>query len=553
MERIQPLNRATSLARVYRPHAESAADKDADEQTLILLILEHLRFEGYKSSATFLMRTLGLSTDAATSGDPTASRLVTVIRLAVQDSETVWDLTIGDRGLPPEQTSMELQEHLGRLGLLTEKIDHDDNIWSEPAVGHIVYDAEAGASKTRGIRAASLNNLVLHVTSPDEADVTLLKTFLMTYRLFTTPITLLRKLIQRHNVPEEGADGVEEAADEDDQGFFSPERRMAIQSRVVNVMKRWISDYFDVDFNTHSIRTELKQFVERLKQEGSPVVRTLENILIRVSTGRAKEATATASTSKSGVPDPKVPNNIFSPNLRIFDVDEEEIARQLTLIEFPIFQRIQAVELLNQAWGQKHLKHRAPFVTAMVTRFNIVSNWVSHSILSLEKLRDRVRMYTRFIKIAEHLRNLNNFQTFQAILAALSSTPIHRLKMTQMSVDPRAMAKVEEWNDLMKGDQSYRKVREALVSIKPPAIPYIGIFLKDIVFIADGNPDMTAEGLINFNKYRLLYSVIAQIQQFQQESYNFHVVQQIEHLLTSLKPVDDDTLWHMSLKCEAKS
>lgn len=40
------------------------------------------------------------------------------------------------------------------------------------------------------------------------------------------------------------------------------------------------------------------------------------------------------------MPDPKIPKNIFSPTLSLDDVDEEEIARQLTLIDFQLYDRI---------------------------------------------------------------------------------------------------------------------------------------------------------------------------------------------------------------------
>lgn len=553
-ERLYPLSRACSLAREYKPPGDSRADREADEHSLLTLIALHLSSQGCKHAAVLLGRQLGIpleqqssSTAALMRGD----RLISILRLALQDSEKIWDLTISDKGLSAEQNSLELQDHLGQLGLLTENIDRDDNIWSEPP-GNVVYDetaSSAGPSKIRQIKAASLNRLVLQLTSSDAADLTFQKTFLMTYRLFTTSITLLRKLIQRYDVPAVSLDDGSEAMEESE----IEARRLAIQTRACNVMKQWIGDYFEIDFNNHTLRTELKAFIERLKQEGSGLARNVESVLIRVSMGApVKDSPASAGQSRSGAPDPRVPNNVFSPTLRLGDVEEEEVARQLTLMEFQTFANIQPVELLNQAWGSKHLKHRAPYVTAMISRFNQISNWVSYSILSAEKLRDRVRTYTRFIKIAEHLRNMNNFQTFQAILAAFSSTPIHRLKVTQATLDPRLLQKVEEWNDLMKGDQSYRQVRLALASIKPPAIPYIGIFLKDIVFIADGNPDLTAEGLINYNKYRLLYSVISQIQQFQQESYNFHFVEQIANHIVSLKFYDEDTLYNMSLKCEGR-
>ena len=39
-------------------------------------------------------------------------------------------------------------------------------------------------------------------------------------------------------------------------------------------------------------------------------------------------------------PTPKVPRNLNSPNLNFLDVDNEELARQLTLIDFEIFRTI---------------------------------------------------------------------------------------------------------------------------------------------------------------------------------------------------------------------
>jgi hypothetical protein len=48
-------------------------------------------------------------------------------------------------------------------------------------------------------------------------------------------------------------------------------------------------------------------------------------------------------------PTPKVPRNLYSPNLNFFDIDDEEIARQITLIEYSMFGqikvRIQSVDI----------------------------------------------------------------------------------------------------------------------------------------------------------------------------------------------------------------
>jgi hypothetical protein len=42
-----------------------------------------------------------------------------------------------------------------------------------------------------------------------------------------------------------------------------------------------------------------------------------------------------------------------------------------------------------------------------------------------------------------------------------------------------------------------------------------------LTFIEDGNNDMTKTSLINFNKRRLVYQVLVQIEQYQQVIYDF--------------------------------
>ena len=48
----------------------------------------------------------------------------------------------------------------------------------------------------------------------------------------------------------------------------------------------------------------------------------------------------------------------LAPGLEFNDIDELELARQLTLISFDHYSRIERVELLSQAWAKR--QHMAP-------------------------------------------------------------------------------------------------------------------------------------------------------------------------------------------------
>lgn len=96
-----------------------------------------------------------------------------------------------------------------------------------------------------------------------------------------------------------------------------------------------------------------------------------------------------------------MPKDIFSTNLDFYDIDDEELARQLTLIEFEIFVNIKPSELLNQSWNKPKLRHRAPNVTALIERFNRVSVWCATMIVSEIRLKNRVRAVNKFLRITK--------------------------------------------------------------------------------------------------------------------------------------------------------
>lgn len=51
----------------------------------------------------------------------------------------------------------------------------------------------------------------------------------------------------------------------------------------------------------------------------------------------------------------------------------EEIARQLTLIEFNIFQSIKPSECMGQCWAKKEKQFKSPNILNMIQRFNKVN------------------------------------------------------------------------------------------------------------------------------------------------------------------------------------
>ena len=106
---------------------------------------------------------------------------------------------------------------------------------------------------------------------------------------------------------------------------------------------------------------------------------------------------------------------------------------------------------------------------------------------------------------------------------------------------------------LMSPEKSFRNYRDRLTHINPPAIPYMGVTLSDLTFLDEGNSDMT-DGLINFSKRMLNYTVITEsVQTYQDAPYdNFKVLPDLLRLLMTITPLSDKAIYELSLKREPR-
>jgi len=245
----------------------------------------------------------------------------------------------------------------------------------------------------------------------------------------------------------------------------------------------------------------------------------------------------------------------LSPADLFMALNESEIARQFTLIDFGLFQKIQPSELFNQSWSKPKLQHRAPHILAMISRANHLSFWVSSFILWAHNLKERTRMLTKFIKISQHLRELNNFNTLMGIIAGINMSAISRLKNTFLEVDKTTKATLDTLQILLNPGSSFRNYRQVLRNANPPSLPYLGCYLTDLTFMEDGNPDFVIHNgvtMINYYKRELVYNTLREIRMFQQSSYTFPVVEPIHSFLTSLPFSEEKELYELSQQREPR-
>jgi hypothetical protein len=110
---------------------------------------------------------------------------------------------------------------------------------------------------------------------------------------------------------------------------------------------------------------------------------------------------------------------------------------------------------------------------------------------------------------------------------------------------------------LLGANRNFTEYREIIHSVNPPCIPFLGIYLQDLTFIEDGNPDYLRKSntLINFAKRQKAAEVIRELKQFQSFAYNFHTIPEFQEFIKSKLDLDHDVekMYERSLKLEPRT
>lgn len=221
----------------------------------------------------------------------------------------------------------------------------------------------------------------------------------------------------------------------------------------------------------------------------------------------------TPSKSKRSGRSKKI-NYLNNEQMHFSSISPENFAEQLTLIESELFKEIQESDLLEKVWLSKNPPKNNP-LCLMINLFNRISIWCASEIVSVQDLKERVNMLRKFISIAEHCYELKNFNALMALTASMNLTAVQRLEKTWSLVGNSYKSSFDKFTNLMSTKQNFQNYRSLLNNTKLPLVPYLGVFLRDLTFIDEGNSDYFESGLINFDKLILMGNFIVDIKYYQ--------------------------------------
>ncbi|XP_043495748.1 ral guanine nucleotide dissociation stimulator isoform X1 [Polistes fuscatus] len=437
---------------------------------------------------------------------------------------------------------------------------------SDDEISHLEWETV----RVRFLKAGTVQRLVESLANDDgELESTYINVFLATYRAFTTPREVLELLLARYDALDEST------------GALTGEQH---RKTLIQALHVWL-DAYPGDWKTppnHPLLARLLDFAHR-RLPGSELELKAKHRLHRFQREDKVDCVVYDNDRVHGSSNSNGDQGI---NYTFPEVPQRHFAEQLTRMDAEVFKKLVAHQCLGAVWSRRDRSrnHEAATVLATVNQFNAVSLRVISTILiePTMKSQDRARILEAWIDIAQELRVLKNFSSLKAIVSGLQSNPVYRLEKSWQSMPREKHELFRELERIFSEENNAWTQRELLIkegtakfadtagrsdrhlqklfqkqnthagNISYGTIPYLGTFLTDLTMIDTAIPDTIADGLINFDKRRKEFEVLARIRLLQgaANAYNFSKDQSFDRWFHSVVVLDDREAYKLSCQIE---
>ncbi|XP_040041734.2 ral guanine nucleotide dissociation stimulator-like 1 isoform X1 [Gasterosteus aculeatus] len=448
------------------------------------------------------------------------------------------------------------------------------------------------AVKVRRLKAGTLERLVAHLLDPEHQEPDYTQIFLCTYRTFTSTSTLVKLLFQRED------------------SVVDLDNTVCQRNALFRVIQLLLEEHGE-DFHEPPQCQALQMLCVHLRHRRCfrCLAHTAENLLKSLKERDCSQTLSHGTSGELGDPEDSADTSIREEDkCNFMDFAVREVAEQLTRLDAELFVRVKPFHCLGCVWSQRDKRQNrnlAPTVRATISQFNAVTNRVITSILcpsspgpstlspssppgssssaflspSAAPMSPRcghsspglrARIVEGWIAIAQECRQLKNFSSLRAILSALQSNSVYRLKKTWAAVGRESMNTFDHLSETFPNENCVLTNREILVedgahpdggatagsesrpSFSSGVVPYLGTYLTVLTMLDTALTDTVEGGLINFEKRRREFEILSQIRQLQASSsrYSLPVNAQITTWLQPHTLLTDQESYELSRDLE---
>ena len=230
----------------------------------------------------------------------------------------------------------------------------------------------------------------------------------------------------------------------------------------------------------------------------------------------------------------------------------ETVAKQLILQDSKVFGNISNADIILMIYG----KSTPESFKLMTKHFDILSNFVSFSILFYSKPKERSDIFQVWISIASIFYKSNNFFGLFYVVGALTSSPISRLHNTLALVwkekfEMKPM--FDTYSKIISIESNYGIYRSVLSRKPTPCIPFIACFQKDWIYFQETDKKRS-DGLISYKKCEMAFTqigklIIADLEKGEGHKSNKYEIEEIPELFDLINgiQIDGSTMQFMKI------
>ncbi|XP_061525236.1 RAS guanyl-releasing protein 2-like isoform X1 [Phycodurus eques] len=316
------------------------------------------------------------------------------------------------------------------------------------------------------------------------------------------------------------------------------------RSRICHLVKYWISE-FPAEFNLNpELAEQMKDFKDLLSTEGNE----RQSQLIDIESVPSYEWKRQVTQRVPSVSKKRKMSLLFD------HLDSCELAEHLTYLEYKSFCKILFQDYHSFVMHGCTVDN--PVLERFITLFNSVSQWIQLMVLSKPTAPQRASVVSHFIRVAQKLLQLQNFNTLMAVVGGLSNSSISRLKDTQAHISAETNKVFNGLIELVTSCGNYSQYRKCFSESSGFRFPILGVHLKDLIAVHVALPDWAdkEKTRVNLAKTQQLYIILQELALIQNTPPNVDANTDLLNLLTvSLDQYHtEEEIYQMSLQREPR-
>uniref|UniRef100_A0A8C8F8B6 RAS guanyl releasing protein 2 n=1 Tax=Oncorhynchus tshawytscha TaxID=74940 RepID=A0A8C8F8B6_ONCTS len=318
-----------------------------------------------------------------------------------------------------------------------------------------------------------------------------------------------------------------------------------LRTRICHLVKYWISE-FPAEFNLNpELAEQIKDLKDLLTTEGNE----RQSQLIDIDSVPSYKWKRQVTQRQPSMSKKRKMSLLFD------HLDSSELATHLTYLEYKSFCKILFQDYHSFVMHGCTVDN--PILERFITLFNSVSQWIQLMVLSKPTAPQRAAVISHFIRVAQKLLQLQNFNTLMAVVGGLSNSSISRLKDTQSHISNETNKVFNSLIELVTSCGNYSQYRRRFSDCTGFRFPILGVHLKDLIAVHVALSDWADpdKSRVNLAKSQQLYVILQELALIQTTPPSIDANTDLLNLLTvSLDQYHtEEEIYQLSLQKEPRS